>query len=71
MDAAERLRRRIAEDPFPVVGRVTASIGVATLGAGPDELVRDADRALYRAKDSGRDVCVAWTVDPVTEARSG
>jgi diguanylate cyclase (GGDEF)-like protein len=72
MEAAERLRRRIAGEPFPIVGRVTASIGVATLGAGPDELVRDADRALYRAKDAGRDLCVAWTLaDAVTEARSG
>ena len=72
MEAAERLRRRIAGEPFPIVGRVTASIGVATLGAGPDELVRDADRALYRAKDRGRDLCVAWTAaDRVTEARSG
>ena len=59
-EAAERLRRRIAEAPFPVVGRVTGSIGVAALEAGPDELVRDADRALYRAKDGGRNRCVAW-----------
>jgi diguanylate cyclase (GGDEF)-like protein len=72
MEAAERLRRRIAEEPFPIVGRITASIGVATLDAGPDELVRDADRALYRAKDAGRDLCVAWTVaDRLMEARSG
>ncbi len=72
MEAAERLRRRIAGEPFAIVGRITASIGVATLQAGPDELVRDADRALYRAKDGGRDLCVAWTAtDRLTEARSG
>ena len=73
LEAAERLRRRIAEAAFPVVGRVTASIGVAVLGAGgPDDLYRDADRALYRAKDAGRDRCEGWTpADALMEARSG
>ncbi len=73
-DGAERLRRRIGDTDFPVVGRVTASLGVAALdsAAGPDEMVRRADRALYRAKDSGRDRCVASTADGrITEARFG
>jgi diguanylate cyclase (GGDEF)-like protein len=40
------------------VGRVTASCGTAELvdaDASPRDLVRRADRALYRAKDRGRD----------------
>ena len=42
----------------PVAGRVTVSIGVATLvpepRMGAHELVDAADRALYMAKDAGR-----------------
>ncbi|MBJ7417792.1 MAG: PleD family two-component system response regulator [Niveispirillum sp.] len=68
MAVAERLRRRIAEEPFAVsapVGKidVTISIGVAladwTLDAegkpeSGDALLRRADTALYQAKRSGR-----------------
>ena len=54
---AERLRGAVATTPQGI----TASIGVATAGAGPQmwpELLKAADAALYRAKDSGRDrVC--------------
>jgi diguanylate cyclase (GGDEF)-like protein len=47
------------EEPFKLAGRVhrvTASIGVATWksGATADELMRDADAAMYRAKERGR-----------------
>jgi diguanylate cyclase (GGDEF)-like protein/PAS domain S-box-containing protein len=47
------------EDPFKLAGhlhRVTASIGVATWkpGAKADDLMRDADAAMYRAKERGR-----------------
>ena len=61
---AERLRRRIASDPFviPEAGKtidVTISIGIAALGNGDDaaSLLKRADQALYRAKEVGRD-CV-------------
>lgn len=53
---AERLRALISSTPFPAVGSVTCSIGVAQLrGAESLEawLVR-ADEALYRAKAAGR-----------------
>jgi diguanylate cyclase (GGDEF)-like protein len=72
-DAAERLRRAIRESPIPPVGTVTASMGVAELGPdGPDDLVRRADAALYRAKEGGRDACVADAgAEPLTASPSG
>jgi diguanylate cyclase (GGDEF)-like protein len=58
--AAERIRTLIASTPFDVQGivRLTASIGVVSSDL-PDEvpfatLLASADRALYRAKHSGR-----------------
>jgi diguanylate cyclase (GGDEF)-like protein len=61
---ANRLRKEIAEVPFTFEGqllRVTVSIGVATLAAGEDlpALMQRADRALYRAKEAGRDEVIA------------
>ncbi len=71
MEAAERLRARIAGADFPVVGRLTGSLGVATLAGGSaDDLARHADAALYRAKAGGRDAVVAWS-GQVTGAPSG
>jgi diguanylate cyclase (GGDEF)-like protein/PAS domain S-box-containing protein len=73
VEAAERLRLAIRGVPFRAVGRVTASLGVAVLGPdGPDDLVRRADLALYRAKEGGRDACEASTESPALRAsRSG
>ena len=59
---AERLRRRIWREAIAfdaaTHGRVTISAGVATvappMAATPDELLRAADQALYRAKCLGR-----------------
>jgi two-component system cell cycle response regulator len=59
---AERLRRRIAAEPFAVNRgqgsvAVTLSIGIAALAGKDDtgaDLVKRADRALYRAKRDGR-----------------
>ncbi|MEU4159513.1 EAL domain-containing protein [Actinoplanes sp. NPDC026670] len=59
---AEGLARRLLaalDEPLPLsVGAVdvTASIGIATAAAGTSavELLRDADTAMYRAKESGR-----------------
>jgi two-component system, cell cycle response regulator len=58
---AERLRTAIAEHPFRIGHReihVTISVGVATYPSErvetPGGLVREADKALYRAKQAGR-----------------
>ncbi len=72
-EVAEKLRCRIAslrvKTPDGVVG-VTSSLGVSEwkVGQNIDDLIRDADLALYRAKREGRD-CVstpppeAWIAD--------
>jgi hypothetical protein len=54
-----------AREPFPVVGAVTVSIGVCDLehAGDADQLCRRADRALYWAKASGRNVCVLHPAD--------
>jgi two-component system cell cycle response regulator len=61
--AAERLRRRIAQEPFAGGLRLTASIGFCDLTAGttPEELVQRADQALYWAKSLGRDAALGWS----------
>lgn len=58
---AERLRRMVETTAIPFDGRelkVTVSIGVAGFPSTPvempDQLVEAADKALYRAKDAGR-----------------
>jgi len=55
--AAERVRAAISAQTFTGVGRLTISLGVCDLDEGEtaSELVRLADRALYRAKAGGRD----------------
>jgi two-component system cell cycle response regulator len=64
---AERLRRRIAGEPFPIqqgtkLLNVTLSIGIAAL-SNPDDtaatILKRADLALYRAKRDGRNRVVA------------
>ena len=64
---AERLRRRIASERFPIQQgassiEVTISIGIATLDAADDNaahILKRADQALYRAKRDGRNRVVA------------
>ena len=64
---AERIRRRIASEPFPIQQGstaidVTISIGIAALSLADDgaaSVLRRADQALYRAKRDGRNRVVA------------
>ena len=59
---AERLRQSIESKPFVIRGRnlalsLTASMGIASTAAGvetPEELMKQADQALYAAKHSGK-----------------
>lgn len=58
---AERVRAAIENDPFILPGgvkiNVTTSVGVASMNAGHDsvaDLMKRADRALYEAKNGGR-----------------
>jgi diguanylate cyclase (GGDEF)-like protein/PAS domain S-box-containing protein len=65
---AERIGVAIAT-PFDIDGteiRVTASIGVALSSADtalPDDLLRDADVAMYRAKTTGKARCQLFRID--------
>jgi diguanylate cyclase (GGDEF)-like protein len=61
VSVADRVRERIAAHPFLAGNglnlRLTASVGVATLpdvAASAEELVRAADVAMYRIKESGK-----------------
>jgi two-component system cell cycle response regulator len=64
---AERLRRHVAGSPFPIRGGaeridVTVSIGVAVSMTGADSadrLIKRADEALYKAKQTGRNRVMA------------
>ena len=67
---AERLREKIARTPFPGVGQITVSVGVAELISGEtwEQWFQRADAALYRAKACGRDQV---QVAPETPRRAG
>ncbi|MAL97326.1 MAG: hypothetical protein CL583_02650 [Alteromonadaceae bacterium] len=65
MMLAESIRERIKQLPIAVADgqvNVTVSIGVTTTGDGarcdPEAVVKQADTALYAAKEEGRDRCV-------------
>ena len=65
---AERLRAMVETQPFHIRSlginlTVTASLGIAGNEPGvetPDQLLKQADRALYEAKNGGRNRVVAF-----------
>jgi diguanylate cyclase (GGDEF)-like protein/PAS domain S-box-containing protein len=64
--AAEKIRNCI-ENTFPLNISVTASLGVAACEHGassPQELVDQADKALYAAKHGGRNQVIRWDQIP-------
>lgn len=71
LSAAERARVEVAAEPFPTVGALTISAGVADLSqaGAPGALFWLADRALYQAKREGRDACRLAGADLVLELR--
>jgi diguanylate cyclase (GGDEF)-like protein/PAS domain S-box-containing protein len=56
---AETLRKQLCQMEIPVVGKITASFGVASYSFGDtvDTLVNRADKRMYEAKSAGRN-CV-------------
>ena len=59
---AERMRLQVEKAVFGGQLKITASFGLATLrhDESLDDLIKRADQALYRAKDSGRNKVVAY-----------
>ena len=70
---AERMRKTIEKKTCGGV-KITASFGVSSLEQNPskpDELVNQADKALYAAKKSGRNRVVTWGKDINSVAEVG
>jgi diguanylate cyclase (GGDEF)-like protein len=62
-EVADRIRQAVAARPLPGVGRITVSVGVATLprdAVQAADLVKRADEAAYAAKRAGRDRVMSW-----------
>jgi diguanylate cyclase (GGDEF)-like protein len=75
-EAADELAQRLRtafEESFDVYGqhiRMTASIGLSMApdhGGSPEELMRNADIALYQGKNKGRDCAMMFSADMAAE----
>lgn len=72
-EIAERIRTAIQKKDCSGV-KITVSLGLAVLEDGctkPEELVNQADKALYIAKESGRNRVVVWGVDQLVQNDTG
>lgn len=65
----ERFRNAIANHQFPTVGRVTVSIGAAHVNSSimPTTLLDRADKALYFAKENGRNRLAVYEKMPYSK----
>jgi diguanylate cyclase (GGDEF)-like protein len=73
IQTAERIRERISLIEFSGVGHVTASIGIANYpvnALGKEDLIRVADRALYIAKNNGRNRVAYFNYQLVARAEA-
>lgn len=64
-EIAQRIRHTIEKNPCSGV-KITISLGVSSLALNankPDELINQADKALYAAKKGGRNQVVCWGND--------
>lgn len=78
LEVAERLRKAVARFEVPIVTggslSLTVSVGLAGLMAGEenanlDQMLRQADRALYKAKRAGRNAVIS--VSDIKEGQEG
>ena len=62
INGLERFRQSVESYLFPEVGKVTVSIGFIQLFAenDPGSLIEEADKALYHAKETGRNKIVSY-----------
>ena len=69
IQAAERVRERIAAQEFPGIGSITASVGVSSFpvnALSKEDLIRIADQALYIAKNGGRNRVAYFNYQMIT-----
>lgn len=62
-ELAERLRRQVAAAEMPTAGHISISIGIAEWplqALEPSQVLKYADKALYRAKENGRNRCEVY-----------
>jgi diguanylate cyclase (GGDEF)-like protein len=70
IQAAERVRERIAAEEFPGIGSITASVGVSCYpvnALSKEDLIRIADQALYIAKNGGRNRVAYFNYQMITK----
>lgn len=73
LSKAEWLRKRykqVAKEEFPFMGELTLSVGVSEAPANKvsfEQLYLAADKALYKAKENGRNCCAEGTIHPLPE----